>query len=119
MLEFQPALALGGVSLPVRKGFWICLWLVLAAGFSAAPAWAADVFKGREIYVDRCQACHGAGGEGLMAGTPNFARGESLFLTDQELASVIRAGKGVMPGFGGLLSDDDIANVVAYLRTFL
>ncbi len=80
---------------------------------------AADVFKGREVYLSRCQSCHGAGGEGVMAGTPNFARGESLFQTDQELIDGIRRGKGMMPGFGGMLSDDDIANVVAYIRTFL
>ncbi len=99
--------------------FFIAALLVVLVLIGPSTAFAADVFKGREIYLSRCQSCHGAGGEGVMAGTPNFARGESLFQTDQELIDGIRRGKGMMPGFGGMLSDDDIANVVAYIRTFL
>lgn len=66
-----------------------------------------------------CMACHGAAGEGKLPGLPNFKEDQTLFKTDSALGDIIRDGKGVMPSFNGLLKDEDIRNVVAYLRTFL
>jgi len=80
---------------------------------------ASDVFAGREIYLRDCTACHGESGEGKMPGLPNFKEGQTLFKTDAMLMDIIRDGKGIMPSFGGLLTDEDIRNVAAYLRTFL
>ncbi|MDX1810740.1 MAG: cytochrome c [Gammaproteobacteria bacterium] len=85
------------------------------------PAWvgASDVFKGKEVYARECMACHGAAGEGNMPGLPNFKESQVLFKTDNELTEIIRDGRGIMPSFGGLLTDDDIRDVTAYLRSFL
>jgi len=80
---------------------------------------ANDVFKGREVFMRECMVCHGAAGEGKLPGLPNFKESKSLFKTDATLINIIRDGKGVMPSFNGLLSDEDIRNVVAYVRTFL
>lgn len=80
---------------------------------------AADVFNGREIYLRECMSCHGEAGEGNMPGLPNFKEGQTLFKTDNLLIDAIRDGKGIMPGFNGLLTDDDIRDVAAYIRTFL
>ena len=52
-----------------------------------------------------------------MPGTPNFRRLESLMKPDMQLLTVIRNGKGVMPGYFGVLRDREILDVVAYLRT--
>lgn len=87
--------------------------------FFAWDLMANDVFKGREIFMRECMACHGAAGEGKLPGLPNFKEGQALFKTDSALIDIVRDGKGVMPSFNGLLSDEDIRNVVAYLRTFL
>lgn len=93
------------------------LFLVLASAPAAMAA--GDVFKGKEIYQRHCMGCHGGSGEGFMPGMPNFARGDRLFRTDRELEDAIRDGNGVMPSFNGLLEDDDMRDVVAFLRTFL
>jgi len=80
---------------------------------------ASDVFNGREVFMRECMACHGASGEGSMPGLPNFKEGATLYKNDNELTDIIRDGRGIMPSFNGLLTDDDIRDVVAYLRTFL
>jgi mono/diheme cytochrome c family protein len=38
-------------------------------------------------------------------------------MTDAQLRSVIRTGKGLMPAFGGLMGDEDLTNVIAFIRT--
>lgn len=80
---------------------------------------AGDVFKGKEIYTRHCMGCHGPSGEGMMPGLPNFSRGAQLSKTDSQLMDAIRDGNGVMPSFNGLLDDDELSDVVSYLRTFL
>ena len=80
---------------------------------------ANDVFKGREVFMRECMACHGESGEGKLPGLPNFKEGKTLFKTDSVLIDIVRDGKGVMPSFNGLLTDEDIRNVVSYLRSFL
>ena len=56
-------------------------------------------------------------GISVMPGAPNFARGERLLQPDLMLLATIKAGKNVMPSFQGILSDNDILNVIAYIRT--
>jgi len=85
----------------------------------ALQVFANDVFKGREVFMRECMACHGESGEGKLPGLTNFKEGQTLFKTDSVLIDIVRDGKGVMPSFNGLLADEDIRNVVAYLRSFL
>ena len=80
-------------------------------------AQAGDVFKGAETYTIYCQNCHAADGQGVLPNAPDFTRGEGLFRTDLEVYQIIRAGKGVMPGFEGLLSEHETLNVIAHLRS--
>jgi mono/diheme cytochrome c family protein len=80
---------------------------------------AADVFDGKEVYMRHCMGCHGSSGVGNMPGLPNFTRGDQMFKSNSELYDAIRDGSGIMPGFNGLLTDDEIENVIAYIRTFL
>jgi len=92
--------------------------LALGLGIGGACQ-AGDVFKGQELYTRHCAGCHGLSGEGEMPGLPNFARADKLIKTDGQLADVIRSGNGVMPSFNGRLADEDIYDIVAYIRTFL
>lgn len=87
--------------------------------FEAGLVMAGDVFNGREVFMRECMACHGNAGEGNMPGLPNFKESQTLFKTDNQLMDIIRDGRGIMPSFGGLLTDDDIRDVTAYLRSFL
>jgi len=87
--------------------------------FASQAVYSSDVFNGKEVFVRECMSCHGATGEGIMPGLPNFKEGNTLFKNDNQLISIIRDGQGIMPSFYGVLSSDDMRDVTAYLRTFL
>lgn len=89
-----------------------------AAFFLSAEAYAADVANGGALYQRHCVSCHGDAGFGVMPGAPDFSRGERLFVPDSELATAIREGLRVMPAFNGLMTEQEILDVVAFLRTF-
>lgn len=91
--------------------------LVMVSFGAAARSLAADVFAGRGVYEQHCQTCHGEAGRPMDAGTPDFSRGERLFVSDTKLLGKVRSGSGSMPAYRGLLTDDEIRDVVAYLRT--
>jgi cytochrome c6 len=79
---------------------------------------AADPNKGAEIYKTHCASCHGVSGASVMVGAPNFAQGEGLMNPDSALLISIQNGKTAMPAYRGVLSDQDILDAIAYLRTF-
>ncbi|MDH4107995.1 MAG: cytochrome c [Gammaproteobacteria bacterium] len=78
---------------------------------------AADYFNGREVYELHCQSCHGFDGRSMDPGTPDFTRGESLFVPDSDLYRQIRDGVGAMPAYRGLIEDNEILDVIAYVRS--
>lgn len=84
---------------------------------SAAPARAADIGKGAQSYAMHCQGCHGRTGVSVMPGAPNLARNEGLMQPDIVLLNSIKSGKGAMPGYLGILKDQDILDLIAYMRT--
>lgn len=40
-------------------------------------------------------------------------------MSDEQLRQSIRIGKGQMPAFGGLMGDEEITNVIAYVRSLV
>jgi cytochrome c6 len=80
-------------------------------------AQAADPQQGVKFYTKHCQNCHGATGVAQMPGVPDFSRSQGLLRSDNDLLQFIRNGSGMMPAYRGLLSDRDILDVIAYLRT--
>lgn len=82
-----------------------------------APARAADVFAGQRIYRVHCVGCHGIRGRPELPGAPNFARGDGLMRSDLAIMNAVAEGKRAMPGYRGVLTDEEILDVVAYLRT--
>ena len=79
---------------------------------------AGDPMKGRSLYDNRCSGCHGVDGTPQVAAIPNFKMGQGLMKSDQQLLAIIQKGSGVMPGFKGVLSDAEIRDVIAHIRTF-
>ncbi len=87
----------------------------------AAPALAAEPaapHPGEETYRNVCQACHladarGAVGAGRITG---LAGNRNLAYPDYPIA-VVTGGKGAMPWFRGTLTDQQIADVIGYVRT--
>lgn len=100
----------------LRRRFAAALFCATLAS-AVGPARAADPVRGADVYNRYCIGCHGVNGISVVPNAPNFARKESLMQPDFNLLSSIKAGKNTMPAFFGILSDNDIYNVIAYLRT--
>lgn len=79
---------------------------------------AADPRTGAKLYNMHCSSCHGPKGQGTMPGAPDFGRDRTLFAADHVLVEVIEQGRGVMPAYRGLMSTQDILDVIAHVRTF-
>jgi len=80
--------------------------------------------KGKKLYGFDCEMCHGKNGDGKgematdMKNVTDFTNPDSLKnRTDSELFNVIRKGKGEMPPEGERGKDDEIWNVVNYIRS--
>lgn len=89
------------------------LLLVLVPGMSHA----ADPAKGSSLYAMHCVACHGESGA-ARPGTPSLKQSGALLRPDADLMKVIKNGKGASPAYAGILSDRDILDVIAHMRTF-
>jgi mono/diheme cytochrome c family protein len=95
-----------------------------AAELAAQPALAADasVSRGEPIYRANCSSCHGLGGEGDGPVTTHPAPGSLADAvegaSDAELSYRISYGVAgmPMPAFAGLLTDEERADLIAYLR---
>lgn len=91
--------------------------MLAAAVFAAAPAHAADVQRGAELYRLHCTSCHGAGGRPVLPGAPDFTQPITLLKPDLRLLDALKAGRGAMPAYAGLLRDAELLDLVAHLRT--
>ncbi len=78
---------------------------------------AASVANGGRLYTMHCAGCHGVAGHAVMPNAPSFAKRDALMQPDMSLANTIRAGKNAMPPFMGVLREQEIRDVIAYLRT--
>lgn len=107
--------------------------VVLLVLFLAVPLFAqprGDAKKGRELYQEKCMLCHGSQGEGWdwskkvdkpPVPVPDLAKVTSK-RSDQFLFDVVKEGGEAvgqtrfMPPFGFQLSDQEVWNLVAYMR---
>jgi disulfide bond formation protein DsbB len=91
---------------------------------------AGDAAQGETIFTATCASCHGPTGEGIEGlGKPMPGSTFISGLSDAELVAFIKAGRSTsdpanstgvdMPAKGGnpSLSDEDLADVVAYIRS--
>ncbi len=81
------------------------------------PLRAADVLKGQQVYQLHCANCHGADGRPVWPNAPDFTRAERLLQPDGNLVQSLRLGRAAMPGFAGVLSERDMRDVIAYVRS--
>lgn len=121
-------------------------WLLVAA-FACVVVWAgwtysrtAKVQRGAGLYAEHCATCHGAQLEGqpdwqvadesgVLPAPPHDASGHTWHHDDAMLTDYIRRGgqavlddMGVamtsgMPGFGEVLSEGDIAAILAFIKS--
>ena len=97
-------------------GVWLGTRVVKAGG---------DPAEGRPLYEKHCLLCHGPEGrgdgpEGKLMSPPatNFKSPESRRKTDAMLLKSIREGhpRTAMTDWEGILLEEDILNVLAYIR---
>ena len=101
----------------------------------AVSAPLGGVEAGKKIYIKRCAGCHGDSGQGDGVASERFnpkprdftmglykyrTTPNGLLPTDADLIKVVTVGlPGTgMPSWKSLLSDDDIKDVVSYIKTF-
>jgi mono/diheme cytochrome c family protein len=105
-------------------GSWLWIggpWLALGC----EPRDVTPVGRGARTFARTCAGCHGPDGRGAQRpGMPtpprDLTRPEfQAQKTDEQLRHSIRVGKGLMPAFGGLMAEDEIANVIAFVRTLV
>jgi len=79
---------------------------------------AGDAVRGADVFAENCASCHGVEGQGGTA--PALTNPSALAHNkDEFLRYAIREGRDGTPmkGFEDRLSDNDIDNVTAYLRS--
>jgi mono/diheme cytochrome c family protein len=84
----------------------------------------ASTAAGQALYVKTCAACHGKTGLGdgpkaksLKTAPGDFLKAESQNQTDGEHFYKTKTGRGDMPKYEGKMSDDDIWNIVNFIRS--
>lgn len=99
------------------RNYAMKLLAALLLAFWAGNSQAADIVNGGKIYTRHCATCHGVDGISIMPDAPNFIRSERLLRPDVFILAAIKEGKNAMPSYQGILKDQDILDVISYLRT--
>jgi cytochrome c553 len=98
----------------------------------SATAAAADVTRGESTYKELCAGCHGAGGKGggkeaaALASKPkDLADCQRMTaFPDERLFRIIKEGgsagglSDAMPQYSSSLEDDEIRDVIGYIRSW-
>ena len=119
----------------------LCASLLAAGSMVSAPAQRMtvsrthpDLKNGKAVWNGGCIACHGPDGKGAPESSTVFTRPDTwpdMSRCDQTTpepdsaykAVILHGGRGlgfsqIMPAFGDLLTDQQVDDVIAYLRTF-
>ena len=90
------------------------------------PASAND---GARVYVKNCSSCHQTDGAGVPGAFPPLADNPIVTGSPSAVITIVKLGtrgklrvagidyNGTMPAWGQLISDEEIASVVSYIRT--
>lgn len=109
----------------------IVVGVTACGGAASAPATAkGDAAKGRAVFSSTCAACHGTNAKGVPGlGKDLTTSAVVQALNDDQLLDFVKKGRPAndpantthvdMPPKGGnpALTDQDLYNVIAYIRT--
>ncbi len=106
----------------IAVGIALEVWIQPRLLSSAGP----QLGTGKAIYEKHCLICHGSRGKGdgptgkvLIPPATDLTSAASKTKSDADLLKVIRDGKPptAMPAWKGQLSEQDIRDVLAYIRS--
>jgi mono/diheme cytochrome c family protein len=69
------------------------------------------------VFQRHCAKCHGKTAEGRHFGGPSLLSRKAAAMSDEELSTMIKDGKGRMPKYGGKLTADEIDSLVQQIKT--
>lgn len=99
---------------------------VLTGSWAQAQSHSGNQKNGERIFQQHCAGCHGTSGDGLgpeikelIVPPANFRAVKSRTKTDMELYLAIKRGVLFSPmhGWADRLSDQEIRDVLSYIRT--
>ncbi len=125
------------VVMALGLGAALLWWPRGADQLRADPNDSAQTARGRGIYEGRCASCHGAAlqgqpnwqvrkPDGKLPAPPHDASGHTWHHPDAQLFGIVKEGvgryappgyKSDMPAFAGSLTDDEIWDVLAYIKS--
>lgn len=116
----------------------LCFWLLTSGFWLQGEEWTVpadqsdriapflftqeSVTKGTDLFMKNCQSCHGTPSKGNFAkmdpspGDPASEKFQKL--TDGEMFFKITNGRGAMPQFKMILSEEDRWDLISYIRSF-
>lgn len=113
---------------------WIGVVLLAACGAADEPPDnAAQLAQGEAVYNQYCAECHGIDGEGQpnwqrpgpdgrLPAPPHDSAGHTWHHPDQQLLGIIARGgllpNSDMPGYEGILTEEEMVAVLEYIKTF-
>ena len=89
-------------------------FLVFVCWIATDAAWSAD--NGQRNYERQCARCHGLTGVPVTPQTPNLAMRERMNKPDLMLLQYLKMPTATHPSFFGILTDQEILDVIRYLR---
>jgi mono/diheme cytochrome c family protein len=112
----------------IIAGSLVFLFLCVFAQTSPATGGKASIERGRKVYEQYCLTCHQADGSGVPSMNPPLIKTSYVGGDITKLARIVLNGfnEGVMingdeytnpmPPFGSTLKDQEIADVLTYVR---
>lgn len=92
----------------------------------SAPELTPAQLAGKKLYNSRCAHCHEENDLALKPAPPSLHHiGEQGMLpnggpaTDESITRIVNFGKNKMPNFAGRFTDEQMAQLIAYIRTGL
>ena len=109
----------------LARGALVCGCCALLSVLGCETRDPTPAGRGARIFQRTCSGCHGADGRGtwragLAVRPRDLTKPEfQAQMTNEQLRHSIRVGKAPMPAFGGLMGDEEISDVLAFVRTLV
>jgi mono/diheme cytochrome c family protein len=93
-----------------------CFLLAVTATINCAQT------PGAEVYKTNCLPCHGVAGDadtpaGRNFKAPSFSSPDVLKRSDEQLFALAKKGKGQMPAWEDILTDEELRAAIAHIHT--